>query len=267
MDPLQRLAPDATIDDAYSVYKKNVLISYDTTEGIIKMEVVAPDPQISADWATKLIAYAEEQVDSLSKRKRDESMAGARESYLAAEQAVIDAQRRVIDLQEQFEVLSSEAEVGLITSQIGALETQLTQEILSLAQMEANESPNLARMEPVKARIATLQEQIALLRDRLTGTQAGGESLARIQGELLVAQADVQTRQLILGQALQAMENSRVEANRQVRFLSVSVSPVPTETPSYPRAFENTLVTMLILLGIYLMISMTVSILREQVSS
>ena len=58
-----------------------------------------------------------------------------------------------------------------------------------------------------------------------------------------------------------------MEANRQVRYLSVSVNPVPTDTPAYPRTFENTLVTMLILLGIYLMVSMTVSILREQVSA
>jgi capsular polysaccharide transport system permease protein len=186
---------------------------------------------------------------------------------VAAEQAVIDAQRRVIDLQEKFKVLNSEVEVGLLTTQIGALETQLTQERLSLAQMEANENPNQARMEPVKRRIATLEAEIATLRARLTEGEPGGDSLARIQGELLVAQADVQTRQMLLAQALQAMENSRVEANRQVRYLSLSVSPTPPDEPTYPRAFENTLVTMLILLGIYLMISMTVSILREQVSA
>ncbi len=267
VDPIQRLEADASLEDAYKLYKKNVLISYDPTEGIVKMEVIAPDPQVSAEWSQQLIAYAEEQVDHLTQRLREDSMKGARESYAAAEQAVIDAQRRVIELQEKFKVLNSEVEVGLLTSQIGALETQLTQERLSLAQMEANENPNQARMEPVKRRIATLEEEIASLRSRLTENGVDGESLARIQGELLVAQADVQTRQMLLAQSLQAMENSRIEANRQVRYLSLSVSPTPPDEPTYPRAFENTLVTMLILLGIYLMISMTISILREQVSA
>jgi capsular polysaccharide transport system permease protein len=82
-----------------------------------------------------------------------------------------------------------------------------------------------------------------------------------------VAQADLQTRQMLLAQALQSMETSRIEANRQVRYLSLSVSPIPPDEPAYPRAFENTMVTMLIMLGIYLMVSMTASILREQVSS
>ena len=58
-----------------------------------------------------------------------------------------------------------------------------------------------------------------------------------------------------------------IEANRQVRYLSLSVSPVAPDVPTYPRVFENTLVTLLILLGVYLMFSMTVAILREQVSS
>ena len=267
MDPLQRLPDNATRDDTYKVYQKRIQISYDQTEGLIKMEVVAPDPQISVEWSQKLISYAEEQVDHMSKRKRENTMQDAQKNYEEAEAAVLAAQRRVIDLQEKFKVLSSDLEVSLLTQQIATLETQLTQERLNLAQMEANESPNQARMEPVKRRMATLEEQIALLRAKLTEGDASGESLARIQGELMIAQADVQTRQMLMAQALQAMENSRVEASRQVRYLSVSVSPVPTDTPAYPRTFENTLVTMLILLGIYLMVSMTVSILREQVSA
>jgi capsular polysaccharide transport system permease protein len=42
---------------------------------------------------------------------------------------------------------------------------------------------------------------------------------------------------------------------------------VAPDEAAYPRAFENTLVVMLIFAGIYLMISMTVAILREQVSA
>jgi capsular polysaccharide transport system permease protein len=122
-------------------------------------------------------------------------------------------------------------------------------------------------MEPLVRRIATLEDEIASLRSRMTEGGADGTSLAQVQGELLVAQADLQTRQLILAQALQSMETSRVEANRQTRYLSVSVSPIPPDEPAYPRAFENTLVTMLILLGIYLMVSMTAAILRDQVSA
>ena len=52
-----------------------------------------------------------------------------------------------------------------------------------------------------------------------------------------------------------------------IRYLSVGVSPIAPDEPTYPRAFENTILAFLIFAGIYLMISLTASILREQVSS
>jgi len=143
----------------------------------------------------------------------------------------------------------------------------LTQDRLSLAQMESNQTPNVARMDPLKRRIATLESEIALLRAKLTEDGVDGLSLAKVQSELLVAQADVTTRQLMLAQSLQAMESARIEASRQTRYLSISVNPVVPDEASYPRAFENTLVVLLIFLGIYLMISMTVAILHEQLTS
>jgi capsular polysaccharide transport system permease protein len=267
IDPLQRLDPDATLEAAYKVYKKFLKISFDTTEGVIRMDVIAADPAVAADWSRQLIAYAEGQVDHLTQRLREDQMRDAKEGYEAAQVALTTSQRQLIELQEKFKIISSETEVGMIVGQISGLENQITQERLSLAQMESNPEPNQARMEPVKRRIATLEAQVVELRARLTEDSASQSSLAEIQGELLVAQSDLQTRQLLLAQALQSMETARVEANRQVRYLSLSVSPIPPDEPSFPRAFENTLVTMLILLGIYLMVSMTAAILREQVSS
>lgn len=267
IDALQRLPADATQEDAYKVYQRFVKISYDPTEGLIRMEVIAADPEVAASWASQLIAYAEERVDQLTQRLREDQMRDAVTGYEEAQAALAASQRRLIELQERFKVLSSESEAGLILGQVAALEGQLTQERLSLAQMEANQNPNLARMEPVRQRIATLEGEISTLRARLTEGGAGGASLAEVQGELLVAQSDLQTRQMILAQALQSNESARVEANRQVRYLSLAVSPVRPDAPSYPRAFENTAVTLLIMLGIYLMVSMTAAILREQVSA
>ena len=267
IDPIQRLDPGATVEAAYKLYKRNVKIAYDPTEGIIKMEVIAADPVLSAKFSEALIGYAEEQVDHLTQRLRDNQMSGARDAYDEAQTAMLAAQRRVVELQERSKVLSSEVEVSLISAQIGQLDTQLSQDRLSLAQMESNARPNQARMEPLKRRIATLEDEIARMRAKLTEGQNGGESLAQVQSDLLVAQADVQTRQLLLAQSLQAMETARTEANRQVRYLSLSVSPIPPDEAAYPRAFENTAVAMLIFAGIYLMISMTAAILREQVTA
>jgi len=105
------------------------------------------------------------------------------------------------------------------------------------------------------------------MRAGLTDGNAGEASLARITAELGVAQIDLQTRTALLQQAAQQFEAARIEADRQVRYLSTSVPPTAPDEPTYPRKFENTLLAFLIFSGIYLMISLTASILREQVSA
>ena len=267
IDGLQRLAPDATIEAAYKLYKRNVKIAYDPTEGLIRMDVIAIDPETTAAYSRALIGYAEEQVDHLTQRLREDQMKGSRESYVESEANMLAAQRKVVELQEKYKILSSEVEASLITQQVAALETTLTQDRLSLTEMEANEQPNQARMEPLKRRMTALQAEIRALRSKLTEDSQSGLSLAQVQSELLVAKANVETRQMLLSQSLQSLETSRIEANRQVRYLSLSVSPVAPDEAAYPRAFENTMVALLIFAGIYLMISMTAAILREQVSA
>ena len=208
IDILQRLAPGATAEAAYKLYRRNVKISYDPTEGLIRMDVVASDPQTAVAFSKALIGYAEDQVDHLTKRLREDQMEGSRESYAEAETNMLAAQRNVVELQEKFKILSSEAEASLITQQVSVLETKLSQDRLTLAEMEANEQPNQARMEPLKRRMAALDDEIKSLRSKLTEDSQSGLSLAQVQSELLVAKANVETRQLLLSQSLLSLETS-----------------------------------------------------------
>lgn len=267
IDPLVRLAPDASVEAVYSTYRNQLTIGYDPTEGVIKMEMLATDPITSQAFSEALIRYAEERVDQMSQRLREDQMAGARDSYEDAERRVSEAQARVLELQERRGVLSAEAEVSTIFQQISTFELQLQQERLRLAEIMAASRPNATRVQVAENNIARYETLLAELRSGLTETQTGDVSLARIQSELVIAQADLDTRQMMLAQALQQQETARMEANRQTLYLSLGVFPVPPDRAAYPRAFENTLLAFLVFAGLYLMVSMTVSILREQVSS
>ena len=266
VDPLQRLESDATNNKAYKTYKKNVKISYDPTEGIIKMEVVAADPMVSQQFSEQLISYAEEQVDNLTQRLREDQMHGARESFEEAEAKMIAAQARVLELQEDLGVLDPLSESQALMAQVTTFETQLAEKSLQLQQLLDNQRPNRARVEGVQGDIRRLEALISQLRSQLTESGSTTNSLARISGELRLAEADLQTRQLLMTQALQQMETARIEANRQTRYLSMAVNPIAPDEATYPRAFENTVLAFLIFGGIYLMFSLTASILREQVS-
>ncbi|SPH24308.1 hypothetical protein DEA8626_03359 [Defluviimonas aquaemixtae] len=267
IDPLQRLEPEATNETAYKLYKRNVRIGYDPTEGLIKMEVIAADPAVSQNFSEALLGYAEQQVDQLSQRLREDQMQGARASYEDAEVKVLEAQQHVLALQEELGILDPLTEQSSVMSQVGTFEVELQKKRLELRQLLDNTRPNQARVDATRGDIRRLEALIAELRSQLTNSMNGEASLAQITGRLRIAEADLETRQLMLSQALQQLETARIEANRQVRYLETSVSPVAPDEPTYPRAFENTLLAFLIFGGIYLMLSLTASILREQATS
>ncbi len=267
IDPLNRLDPGATTEELYRLYSRNLTIGYDPTEGLIRMEVLAADPQVAQDFSHALLRYAEQRVDSLTQRVREDQMRGARESYETAEAALSAAQARVVNLQEQSGILSSDAEVGALFNQISTFQIQLQEERLRLDELQSVESPNQTRVEVSQRNIARLEALIDDLRSSMTEGQSNEASLARISSELVVAQADLETRQLMLSQSMQQMEAARVEADRQSLYLTVSVNPVAPDEAAYPRKLENTMLAFLIFSGIYLMLSMTASILREQVSA
>lgn len=267
IDTIQRLEKGSTSEAAYKVYQRNVKIGYDPTEGILRMEVAAADPATSAAFSKALISYAEERVDSLTQRLREDQMSGARESFREAESKVEEAQQRVLDLQERLGVLDPVTETSALMGQISTFEIELRQKRLQLQQLMDNQRPNQARVEGVKGDIRRLEALVSELRASMTESTQGTDSLARVSAELRIAEADLANRQLLLQQALQQLETARIEANRQVRYLSLGVIPVAPDEPTYPRAFENTILALLIFGGLYLMVSMTASILREQVSA
>ena len=266
-DAITRLPADASNEAAYKVYTRHVKIGYDPTEGIIDMEVVAATPEASQIFSNALISYAEGQVSDLSLRLRNDQMRGARESYADAELKRQDAALKLVQLQTELGEVDATGVIAASQSRIAGFETQLEEKRIELQAQLANSRPNEARVDGLQADIRFLEQSIASQKARLTQAGDGTDSLASIQAQIQIAQIDFQTRDAMLQQALQALEASRIAADRQVRYIAISTPPTAPDTPTYPRVFEKTFLAFLIFSGIYLMVSLTASILREQVSS
>lgn len=267
IDPIQRLETDATNEDAFGIYQRMVKISYDPTEGILRMEVIAADPASSQIFSEALIGFAEEQVDQLTQRLREDQMAGARQSYEAAEARRAEALESWLKIQQETEILDPSSEAASLVQQIAGLEKQRTELQLTLQERLGVRRPNQAQVDALQNQISNIDGLIADIRERMTSAASGGSSLASRNTELRLAEENYTFQTILVQQALTQMEAAQIEANRQVRYLSLGVEPVAPDEATYPRAFENTILAFLIFAGAYLMISLTASILREQVTN
>ena len=265
IDAIQRLADDASNEDAFAVFQDHVQVGYDPTEGILKMEVIAADPAKSQEFSEALIGYAEEQVDQLTQRVRSDQMEGA---MADSEQAEIRRQAALAELvavQEEIQQPDATGATAALQQRITTLEISLDNERLNLASLLNNRRPNEAQVSAAENQILFIQQQIDLLRGQLSGGEGGSivsnnARLHQAEENYLIAVQKVQT-------SLASLDTARIEANRQVRYMSISVAPIAPDEATYPKSFENTLLAFLIFSGIYLMVSLTASILREQVSS
>ena len=117
----------------------------------------------------------------------------------------------------------------------------------------------------MKTSIRINKDLIEAKQAELTQTTGGADSLASKNARMVVAVADYRTHEIMVQAAVQSVEAARVAADRQARYLATSFAPARPEDSSYPRKFENTLLSFLIFGGVYLIMSLTASILREQV--
>ena len=116
IDPLARLKPDASNEEAFKVFKKSVKIGYDRTEGLVNMEVIAASPDASVEFYNALIRYAEERVSNITQRLRDDQTKGAIESFEEAQIARNEALDRLVTLQQELAVIDSKNRRGLYTA-------------------------------------------------------------------------------------------------------------------------------------------------------
>ena len=265
IDPLARLNADASNEEAFKVFKKSVKIGYDPTEGLVNMEVIAASPDASVEFSNALIHYAEERVSNITQRLRDDQMKGAIESFKDAQIARNEALDRLVTLQQELAVIDSKSAVASIQHQIMGLEQEVDQMEKSLAIHMENARPNTSKVNALKTSIRINKDLIEAKQAELTQTTGDADSLASKNARMIVAEADYQTREMMVQAAVQSVETARVAADRQARYLATSVAPVRPEDPSYLRKFENTLLSFLIFGGVYLIMSLTASILREQV--
>ncbi|MFW2545281.1 capsule biosynthesis protein [Primorskyibacter sp. 2E107] len=267
IDPIQRLSDEPSNEEAYKLYKKNIEIGYDPTEGVIRMEIMAADPEVAAEFSRALIGYAEERVDTLSLRKRSNAVKDAEQGLIDADVARREAQEMLVRLQQDGNMVDPQGRIAALRTQINTYEIQLQEKRLQLQALLDNSRPNRAKVEGAQGDVRRLEALLVELNGEMTSATSGEGSLAEKAVQIRLAEADLATRDLMLQTALERLEQARRDADTQARYLTTSVVPVASEDPSYPRSFENTILAFLIFSGAYLMVSLTASILREQVSS
>jgi len=266
IDWLHRLPTNVSFEEAFEHYERMVKVSFDPGEGVLNMSLVATTPEDAERFSKAIISYSEDMVDALSDPIRKDTERDAKANLAAAEVRLRAAQNASAKLRKQLATFSVESEIAKEMSIISSLELELEglrAKLTNLSGVTGEDDPRVVRLT---TQVATLEHQIATREAGIAGTQNNGTTLADINAQLQRSEFEVQAAMELFSAAIQAREAARLDAQRQHRYLAVVVEPSLPDQANYPKKYQLVALTFLVLLGLYIMVSLTVSLIREQAS-
>lgn len=227
-----------SFENLFKYYQTVVQASPDNESGVAVLEVRAFRPEDARNINAKLLGLSEALVNKLNERAE-------RRAVTEAEQRVVDAQVRVRkaraalsgfrNTQELIDPAKQATGVLEISNKLVS-EHAAVQAQLELMQRVAPANPSIPAL---RARSSALASEIATQNGRVMGTPTGIASKVGSYENLL---AEQDFSQATLTAASTALEQARVESQKQQFYLERVVDPNLPDSPVLPNRLRNILV-------------------------
>lgn len=267
-DGYYRLDPEASIEDVTQYWQMMNHVFYDLETGILTMTIRAFRPSDAERITAKVIEKAEALVNELSRRAREDSVAAAQREVSIAEERFAESRTRLAENRATEREIDPTATATARATLVGELEGALAAKEAELTALRATMSDNAPRVQVTRNEIEALQRQIAVERLSVAVAEQGDtqpvltDRLSQYE-ELL---AEREFSQAAYVSALATLEQARMDALKQQRYLAVFVRGAAPEKSTYPEGVRWTLIVFGVLLalwGVGVLVGATV---RDQLS-
>lgn len=251
----------APIEELHKYYLRRVSVEMDEYSGVLKIEVQAYTPEFAHRMTQLLLQAGEAHMNQMGQRLAEEQVQFLEKQLGRLSGRLDDARDDLLDFQNKEGLVSPTQTVESINQVVASLEGKLAELQAQRKAISSFQSSRSAEMQRVQSEIEALHEQIDKQRDRLA--QATGESLNRISSEYQTLELKAQFAQETYSSALSALENTRLEAARKLKQVSVLQSPLLPEYPTKPDRLYNATVFALVVLFLSFIFSMILMIVRD----
>jgi capsular polysaccharide transport system permease protein len=246
-DPVFRLWwASPTAERLRSWFRWQVTVDVDPTTGISDLRVWTFRPDDSRALSLRLLELAEELVNDMNLRIREEAMRVARTELRRAETRLTDARVALTMFRQQERAVDPSATASAAVNTINALESEIARARSELQTLQGFARPNSPQIINLQNRIRGIEAQVAEERERIAAAGTGVteliETFARLNAEVALAQQQLEANVIVLDRA-----NS--DAARQAIFLLRIVEPNLAERSLFPLPYW---------LSLYIFISLSV---------
>ena len=259
-----RLDLPVSIEELVRYWKRQVDAFFDATNGTIVVKARAFAPQDALSLAEGILASSERLVNGLSARARRDALRNAEDEVGRAEKRLKLALTRLREFRDKEGIIDPRKTADATVALAGRVRDELVRadtELSTLKHYMRDDAPSIKMLE---ARVQSLQAQRRAVESEVTDTEkTRSEALSRVMGSYEQLESERTFAENTYQHALQALDRSRINADRQQVYLATFVRPTLAEEALYPRRLQALGVVFLIAIVIWAIGGIAVQSIRD----
>lgn len=240
-DFLSRLDAQATPDDFLAYWQSVISVTFDSTTGIIKLEVRTFTPEKAEQVAREIIRQSEKFINSMHLKPHKDTLALAESELSRAEKRLSSARMDIHAFQIEHGELSPQKTAESRMQMISQLEAERAKTRAEFRALSSYMQDSSQKIRELRHRITGLGQQIEFERERLIGGEVEELSAMVTDYKELFLEEEFAERQY--EQALAAVEQARVMLEKQSGYAIPIQDPTLPQEPGYPKRIEYSLLS------------------------
>lgn len=261
IDFLSRMSHDASIESFHQHYLNHVSITFDEYSAVLRVRVQAYNSDMAHNMASQLLIAGEAHMNDMGQRLAQEQLNFIDAQVATLSERLVTSREALLTFQNKHGLVSPSGTVESIFAIVSQLEGQLA---LREAERKAGsrfQSNNAAEMIRLQSQIDALKQQIDLEKSRMA--QNSGDALNRLAAEYETIQLQARFALELYSNSLMALENTRVEAARKLKQISILQQPTIPEYPIEPRRVRAIMIFIFFALSIAALLHLVLLVIRD----
>jgi capsular polysaccharide transport system permease protein len=235
-DRLAQLQLPVTIEELVRYWKGQVDAFFDITNGTIVVRARAFTPDDALKLAQGILSSSERLVNDLSARARRDTLRNSEKEVHRAERRLKTALARLSEFRDREGLIDPRKTADATQALAGRIRDDIVRAQTEMATVKHYMRADAPSVKMLEARIQSLQTQLHSVESEVTDTERSrSEALSRVMGSYERLESERSFAEKAYQHALEALDRSRLNADRQQVYIAGFVQPSLPEEALYPR--------------------------------
>ena len=256
LDFLERLASGATIEEVLEFYRTRVVTNYDDISGILHISYSHTDSKIAQNVLEYMIEKVEDELNDFNRRKALKQLKFIESEHKKNKDRADATSAKLEEYQNTHLFLDPNSDALNSSGIISTLEATLTHKRIELSTLKSYMNDDNYEVQTLKNEIKGIEKFISKKKSGLSGTSESRLNKVLFEYEKLKMQLEFDNE--VYKNALIQLETTKLDVLKEAKTLSIVSKPNLPDGytyPNKPKVFITLVIVMLLMYGIFSMLS------------